>query len=212
MFLNELMKEKNMTRAELSRKSSIPESTLRDILNGKAWLPDCAARTLVCIAEALDTSVEEIVYKAWNEDLSDWVGQAPEIEIRHDHYSLIEFYAKVEEFRRLRGINDMAFVRAVCECHWIEHNYIGGRMRIALFLMGLVDYLCTKHHKKLVCARYDDIRNTQLDLPVYSIRTWEEGDGEGELAKAREYTEAHAIPELARFNIFMTEEDITPLL
>ena len=47
---------------------------------------------------------------------------------------------------------------------------------------------------------------------ILDFRNFEKEQAEGELAKAREYTEAHAIPELARFNIFMTEEDITPLL
>ena len=36
MYLKKLMKEQHMTRSDLSQASGIPESTLRDILNGKA--------------------------------------------------------------------------------------------------------------------------------------------------------------------------------
>ena len=61
MFLNELMKEKNMTRAELSRKSGVPESTLRDILSGKAQFDRCEVLTVACIAGALDTTIEELL-------------------------------------------------------------------------------------------------------------------------------------------------------
>ena len=46
MYLNTLMEKKNISRAELSRRSCVPESTLRDILNGKARLDHCEALTL----------------------------------------------------------------------------------------------------------------------------------------------------------------------
>ena len=57
MFLNNLMNSRNLTRAELSASSNIPESTLRDILNGKAQLDRCEAVTLYNLAYALDVSV-----------------------------------------------------------------------------------------------------------------------------------------------------------
>ena len=50
MFLNNLMNSRNLTRAELSASSNIPESTLRDILNGKAQLDRCEAVTLYNLA------------------------------------------------------------------------------------------------------------------------------------------------------------------
>ena len=50
MYLNELMNACHMSRAELSARSNIPESTLRDILNGKAQLDRCEAATLYNIA------------------------------------------------------------------------------------------------------------------------------------------------------------------
>ena len=55
-----------MTRSDLSQASGIPESTLRDILNGKAQLDHCEAGTLVQLAFALDTTVEEIVVNYWD--------------------------------------------------------------------------------------------------------------------------------------------------
>ena len=41
-------------------------------------------------------------------------------------------------------------------------------------------------------------------------RTIEEYDDPKELENAKAYAETYAIPELAAFNIFMTEEDISP--
>lgn len=72
-----------------------------------------------------------------------------------------------------------------------------------------MDHLCKKHHKKLV-SRFDAYREECLDISVYSLRTLEEGDCEEEDDEAQAYTETFAVPELARFNIFMTKEDITP--
>lgn len=57
MYLNDLMKEQHLTRAELCRRSGIPESTLRDILSGKVQIDHCEAGTLYFLAEALDTTV-----------------------------------------------------------------------------------------------------------------------------------------------------------
>ena len=65
MFLNNLMNARNLTRAELSASSHIPESTLRDILNGKAQLDRCAAVTLYNLAYALDVSAEDILEDYW---------------------------------------------------------------------------------------------------------------------------------------------------
>ena len=48
MFLNNLMNARNLTRAELSASSHIPESTLRDILNGKALCSRNSVQPRVC--------------------------------------------------------------------------------------------------------------------------------------------------------------------
>ena len=52
----------------------------------------------------------------------------------------------------------------------------------------------------------------QLELWKYSLRTMEEGDDEDALHEAKNFTEINAVPELACFNIYMTKEDIAPLV
>lgn len=44
MYLIELMNARHMSRTDLSDLSGVPESTLRDILTGKAQLDRCEAR------------------------------------------------------------------------------------------------------------------------------------------------------------------------
>ena len=58
--------------------------------------------------------------------------------------------------------------------------------------------------------RFDAYRNRPLDSPVYSLNTLADYDDAEEMNEAKAYAEAYAIPELAAFNIFMTEEDISP--
>lgn len=210
MFLNELMKEKNMTRAELSRKSGVPESTLRDILSGKAQFDRCEVLTVACIAGALDTPMEELLGSHIDEALCGG-DQLPKTE-RHDDFSMLDFYVMVGcSLIKLGSCGDMGFVKAICKDYWIERFYADGLYRCAFFLLGLIDYLCRLHGQKPV-SRFDALRDECLDQPVYSLRTMEEGDEEDALYEAKNSTELNAVPELASFNIYMTKEDIAPLV
>ena len=71
MYLMNLMNMNCMTRADLSRISGVPDSTLRDILSGKAQIDHCEAATIYSIADALGTSVEDILDHYWEECLSE---------------------------------------------------------------------------------------------------------------------------------------------
>ena len=208
MYLSNLMENRNMTRAHLSRISGVPESTLRDILNGKTRLDRCEVTTVLCLAEALGTTVEKVMVNYWEEQFDDdWEKEQEKL---HDDGNLLFFYTIVDATMfKLQLEDDQDFVQSMLDNCWIERFYAEKRYRCALFLLGLVNYLCRKHQWKLD-DRFDEYQNTYLDLPVYSLRTLEDGDEEDDLVEAKAYTEAYAVPELARFNIFMTEEDIAP--
>ena len=209
MYLKELMKEKNMTRSDLSHASSIPESTLRDILNNKTQLDRCEAATLMCIADALDTTVEDILINYWDECMDD-VTESKKKTL-HDQNPLLDFYALVDNtLHKLGKCSEIAFVHSVCECRWIEMFFDVGQYRFALFLLGLTDYLCRKNQLRLF-SRFDDYRSRCLDQPVYSMRTLEESSDLSAYEKARKQAEANALPEFARFRICMTAADIAPV-
>ena len=141
MYLNTLMEKKNISRAELSRRSCVPESTLRDILNGKARLDHCEALTVSCIAGVLGTTVEDLLINYWDEPLDEkenvvW-------QERHDDSSMLDFYMLVDStMSKLSACGDMRFVKAICDDYWIERFYTAGFYRSAFFLLGLVDHLC----------------------------------------------------------------------
>ena len=204
MYLNELMNSRNLTRAELSARSNIPESTLRAILNGKAQLDRCEAATLYNIAYALDVSVEDILEGYWDALERD----APARIAVHDDSSLMNFYVLADSMLgRLRATGDLAFIDRIDQNGWIERLYQGREYRCALFLLGMLDYLCRENGVRQV-ARYDEYRKARLDGPVYALRTLNVNDDDGAFQRVRTEAENNAIPELGRYGIYMTEEDI----
>lgn len=208
MLLLELMNEKHMTRAELSRRSGVPESTLRDILNGKAQIDHCEAGTLLTIADVLETTVDEIVVTYWEEALLHHDREVP-LEELHDDSSMLTFYMIVDATKlALTAYSDLEFVCEICEEHWIERFHAEGAYRIAFFLLGFIDWVHRKHHL-ILDPHFASYRCETLDHPVYALATLEHDDTD-DFCCAKIVAEENDIPELACFNIFMTEEDIRP--
>lgn len=211
MYLMNLMDKKWMTRAALSMMSGVPDSTLRDILSGKAQIDHCEASTIYGIADALDTTVEDILDHYWDECLDqDDDEEALEQQPLHDEHTLLLFYSTVDKLVQLRKFADDSLLASSFNSEtFIDYFYDNGFYREAFFLLGLTDYLDRKLGMK-TNPRFDAYRGYCLDCPVYSLSTLEEYDDSEELEKAKAYAEVYAIPELAAFNIFMTEEDISP--
>ena len=209
MYLMNLMNEHCMTRADLSMMSGVPDSTLRDILSGKAQIDHCAAATIYGIADALGTTVEDVLDHYWDECLGA-DDEECEREVLHDGHTLLLFYTTVDRVVQLRQLADDALLTSCVNSEpFIELFFDKGFYREAFFLLGLTDYLNRKLGMK-TDPRFDAYRGYCLDCPVYSLSTLEEYDDPEELENAKAYAEAYAIPELAAFNIFMTEEDISP--
>ena len=209
MYLMNLMNEQYMTRADLSMMSGVPDSTLRDILSGKAQIDHCEAATIYGIADALGTTVEDILNHYWD-DCLEADDEECEREALHDGHTLLIFYSTVDKLVQLRQFADDSLLASSFNSEtFIEYFFDNGFYREAFFLLGLTDYLNRKLGMK-TDPRFDAYRGYRLDGPVYSLSTLEEYDNSEELENAKAYAEAYAIPELAAFNIFMTEEDISP--
>ena len=68
-------------------------------------------------------------------------------------------------------------------------------------------YLCRKNGIWQI-ARYNEYRELRLDSPVYSLSTLNVNSDDGDFQRARNDAENNAIPELGRYGIYLTEEDI----
>ena len=209
MYLMNLMNKKCMTRADLSMMSGVPDSTLRDILSGKAQIDHCEAATIYGIADALGTTVEDVLDHYWDECLGA-DDEECEREVLHDGHTLLLFYSTVDRLVQLRqAVEDASLASCINSETFIDQFFTMGFYREAFFALGLADYLNRKLGMK-TDPRFDAYRGYCLDSPVYSLSTLEEYDDPAGLEQAKAYAEVYAIPELAAFNIFMTEEDISP--
>lgn len=61
MTINEILKEKGMSRYSLSKTSGIPWATLSDICSGKTSLTRCNAQTIQKLAAAFEMTIEEVL-------------------------------------------------------------------------------------------------------------------------------------------------------
>ena len=203
MDLNDLMVKRHMTRAELCRMSGVPDSTLRGIVSGGVQLERCQAGTLYRLAKAVNTTMEELLDGTMAAPKPEYPPSRPV----HEAGSLMPFYVLLDAVTGiLRSEGDLAFMRQLRQTDWIG-RYDRHRMyRAALLLLGLNDYLC-RMHGITPDSRYDALRHLRLDRPVYSLDTLEKDDC-GSYEQAKAWAENHAIPELARFSIFLTEDDL----
>lgn len=61
MTIQQLLKEKNISRYQLAQISGVPWSTLSDICSGKTDLSRCSARTLLKLSNALNIPMEQLM-------------------------------------------------------------------------------------------------------------------------------------------------------
>lgn len=61
MTIQDLLKEKELSRYKLSKMSGVPWATLADICSGKTKMEKCNVITLLNLSKALNLSVEELL-------------------------------------------------------------------------------------------------------------------------------------------------------
>ena len=61
MTIQQILREKGLSRYQLSKRSGIPWATLADICSGKTSLTRCSAGTLGKLSAALDIPMEELL-------------------------------------------------------------------------------------------------------------------------------------------------------
>ena len=58
MIIDDLLRERNMTKYRLAVAAGVPHATLNDICSGKTRLEKCSAETVYKLAKALGVSME----------------------------------------------------------------------------------------------------------------------------------------------------------
>jgi len=149
MYINTLLKQKNMTKYKLSKKSGVPHTTVIDICNGKTMLNKCNAETVYKLAKALDVTMEELV--------AEYVEKRPSFEnFKSTVCHMVNDMGDIDFMLRILESNE---IRKLYDKHWYVES---------LYLLGMIDYL-SKENNISYCEEYNDLRSAKMQSIVYPL-------------------------------------------
>lgn len=184
MNINELLKQKGMTKYRLAKVSGVPQTTVIDICSGKAKIEKCSADTLYKLAKALEVPMETLVEDAM------------------EYRSAFETF-KSNVCHMVHDMGDMDFIIDVLESDKIRKLFDKRWYPESLYLLAMVDYLSRENGLPL-CKDYGDIRRARLAEPIFpaSIIAMSVVSRSGQPKKE---SFDMAIPEFKRINIVENE-------
>ena len=190
MNINEILKEKGLTKYKLSKLSGVPYATLNDICNGTARIEKCSVDTLYRLSKVLNVTIEDLIDDVMKE-----------IQLLEKEISFEIFKSNV--CHRVKDNGDLAFIVDTLKSNDIRTYYRLKQYSKSFYLLAMVDYLSRENDLPLYTA-YDDIRKQKLSEPLYpdSIIALAEATGD-ETIKTMSLEEA--IPEFRNFNIVENE-------
>ena len=184
MNLNDLLKQKNITKYKLSKTSGIPFATISDISTGKTNIKNCSAETLYKLAQALSVSMEDL--------LAESMEYRPSFDI-----------FKSNVCHQVHDMGDMDFIIETLETDRIRKLYQKRWYPESLYTLAMLDYLSRENELPL-CNEYNDLRSARLRKPIYpSSVVVMSIASDSDQPKKDSYT--NAIPEFRRVNIVESE-------
>ena len=184
MYLSNLLKQKNITKYKLSRKSGVPFTTISEITTGKSNIKNCTGETLYRLAKALDVTIEDL--------LAESMIKRPSFE-----------YYKSTVCHRVNDMGDLDFLLYTLGTDEIRKLYHRKWYPESLYLLAMVDYL-SRENDLPVCIEYDDIRKARLSDIVYPGGIHARCLASGNENPKQDSIKA-AIPEFLRHNIVESE-------
>jgi len=178
--INEILKEKQLSKYRLAKLSGISQTTINDICSGKVNLKNCTGETLYKLAQALGVSVESLLRE------------------HMEHRPAFETF-KSNICHHVKDMGDIDFLIDAIKSDSV-YAYLDKRWyREALYLLAMVDYLCRENELPLH-EGYEDLRRIRLSETVYpaGVLVLSAALGSDE-PKKRSLGEA--IPEFLRHNI-----------
>lgn len=189
MYLNDIMREKNISQYRLSKESGVAQATISDICSGKAKIEKCSADTLYRISKVLNVSMESLIEQAMAQK-------------NNPHRTSFEvFKSNVCHFVKDKG--DIDFIIDTLTSDEIRSLYKRKWYAECFYLLAMVDYLSRENDVPL-CTKYNDIRSQKMKDVIYpaSVILMDETM---KTDKHKQESLTHAIPEFLRFNIVESE-------
>ena len=184
MNVNEIMREKHLSKYRVAKNSGIPYMTLNDICNGKAKLDKCSADTVYKLAKELDVTMEEL--------LEPIMAPRPAFDL-----------FKSNVCHKLKELGDIDFLIDTIESDEITTYYKRAWYPESLYLLAMVDYISRINDVPL-CASYSEIRKAKLRNVLYPSGILAAAAVSGD-SKIKEQAMKASIPEFMRFNIVESE-------
>ncbi|HJD13606.1 MAG TPA: helix-turn-helix transcriptional regulator [Candidatus Ruminococcus avistercoris] len=184
MIINELMKNKKLTRYRLAKDSGIAYTTINDICSGKARLEKCSAETIYRISKVLGVSMESLIEPCFDKRID------------------FELF-KSNTCHKLKELGDVEFVIELLEEDRIRKYYKKKWYPESLYLLAMLDYV-SRENDIPICTQYDDLRKVKLKNILFPASILAAARvAKNDEIKRRSVREA--IPEFMRFNIVESE-------
>ena len=189
MDINSILKDKSLTKYQLSKMSGVPYSTIRDLCTNRTNVEKCTAETVYKISIALQITMEQL--------LKDYISNTD-----FSHRVSFELF-KSNVCHDVKRNGDERFIEQTIKSDIIRRYYQNEWFPESLYLLAMIDYLCRINNIKL-CDNYNDLRTAKLNEIIYPASII----ALAEITKDENYKcEAfnNSIPEFKRFNIIENE-------
>lgn len=188
MTINELLRDKKISKYRLSRLSGVPYTTINDICTGKTRIEKCSAETIYKIAKVFSISMEELIKDV--------------VEEKSENACSFALY-KSSVCHRVKDEGDIPFIIEVLQSGEIRRRYEQSQYREALYLLAMVDYL-SRINELPICSEYKDIRIHKLKEPVCPASVIALARANND-ESVKEKCMMESIPGFRRFNIAESE-------
>ena len=198
MTIKDYIDNIKITIPQLAEMSDIPDSTLRDIMDGTSDLRRCTADTVCKLATALEIPVGGMMHlEPIVRDMP-----LPSLVRLHEYKDPELFRAyRQDAIEHLDRLGRLRFIEMVLDDRVIEEEYADGDYASALFLIGFTDYLADKDPILPRITRYDRYRGDMMAKPVFPFgRSGSSIDGKTILN--------NAVPQLLKFNFIETPDTL----
>lgn len=164
MNIHDIANSLGISFEDLADRTGISESTLSDIMSGRSDLSRCTAKTLRKLANGLEVSMERLL------DLESFAHDLPEpvfdpVHELDDPDSFMLFRGAILHY--LDSMGEKNFINLIMESRMIDDMYDHECYAEALYLLGLLDYLCDKNGLlRYTC--YNAYRGETMEEPVFA--------------------------------------------
>ena len=184
MLLKHYLNKMDMSLYRLSKDTSIPYSTLRDLYTNKTPLSKASGEVIYKISSAIDVPMEKLLYS--------YMKTRPSFE-----------NFKSETCQKIKMMGEIPFIIELLQSNQIREYYEDQWYPESLYLLSMLDYL-SRENNIPACTDYDDIRKAKLSKILFPASVIALVNATG---NDLYYVEAikNSIPEFLKHNIVESE-------